>query len=309
MRWTERAVRVRVPASSANLGPGFDSFALALGLHDDVSLSATRNGLQVEVEGECADDVPRDEGHLVVRAARAAFEVLGFHPPGLRLRCRNAVPHGRGLGSSAAAIVSGVVGARELVERSEPGAAAVLDREALLRLATDLEGHPDNVAAALFGGFTVAWTEPTGARAVRLDPVVSAVALIPADPMSTIVARSLLPGQVRHDDAAANSARAGLLVLAMTARPDLLLAATKDRLHQEHRETAMPQSLSLLRRLRAAGHAAVLSGAGPSVLVLGDPAEIGSPPRAEVVAGLVAAAPGWAAWPLEVDLGGARTVE
>ena len=309
MRWAERAVRLHVPASSANLGPGFDSFGLALGLHDEVSLSAARSGLEVAVEGECADDVPRDERHLVVRAARAAFEVLGGHPPGLRLRCRNTVPHGRGLGSSAAAIVAGVVGAKVLAERSEPGAGAALDGEALLRLAAGLEGHPDNVAAALLGGFTLAWTGSSGTHAVRLEPVVSAVALVPPGLVPTSVARSLLPDQVRHDDAAANGARCGLLVLAMTARPDLLFPATEDRLHQGYRAAAMPQTLSVVQRLRASGHAAVISGAGPTVLVLGDPAEIGSPPRAEVVADMISAAPGWAAWPLALDSRGARVVE
>ncbi|CAN5756673.1 homoserine kinase [soil metagenome] len=305
MRWTETPVAVRTPASSANLGPGFDSFGLALALHDDVEVAVTPAGLHVDVAGEGAHEVPRDEQHLVVRAARATFDALGKQPPGLRLRCRNRVPHGRGLGSSAAAIVAGVVAARALVENSEPGAGAGLDADAALLLAAELEGHPDNVAAALLGGCTLAWTEQAGARAIRLDPVVSAVVLVPARPLSTELARGLLPAQVPHRAAVANSARAALLTVAMTTRPDLLLAATEDLLHQDYREPAMPASLALVRRLRTAGRAAVVSGAGPAVLVLVAATAAGAPPAAGLVGELAGAAPGWQPQPLAVDMDGA----
>ncbi len=308
MRWTDRPVTVTVPATSANLGPGFDSLGLAVALRDEVSVEVVGSGLHVEAEGEGSGVVPLDERHLVVRAARAAFEALGRQPPGLRLRCRGVVPHGRGLGSSACAIVAGVAAARELVERSEPGAGAALDEAGALLLASALEGHPDNVAAALLGGLTIAWAGPGGPRAVRLDPAVSAVALVPPQPLSTAVARALLPDQVSHRDAAANSGRAGLLVAALTARPDLLLPATEDRLHQEHRAPAMPDTLRVVRRLRDAGHAAVVSGAGPSVLVLCDPGLAGAPPRADIVDVVAGAAPGWRSLPLAVDLAGPRVL-
>lgn len=308
MPWSEQPVTVRVPASSANLGPGFDSLGLALSLYDEVVLQGAARGLHVAVEGECAAQLPRDDRHLVVHAARAAFVAMGVRPPGLRLACRNAVPHGRGLGSSAGAIVSGVVAARELVARSEPEAAAALDDAGALRLASGLEGHPDNVAAALFGGLTVAWTGSDGIRAVRLEPVVSAVVLVPTEPVSTTVTRGLLPEQVPHADAAANSARTGLLVAALTARPELLLAATEDRLHQRYRGPAMPQALRLVETLRSAGHAAVVSGAGPSVLVLCDPAAAGSPPGPDVVETIAVTATGWRVLPLDVDLDGVRVL-
>ncbi len=309
MRWSERPVVVEVPATAANLGPGFDSFGLALSLLDRVSLAAAPAGLVVDVEGEGADVVPRDEQHLVVRAARAGFESLGAEPPGLRLWCRNAVPQGRGLGSSASAIVAGLVAARALVERSEPGAGRVVDDGDLLRLAARLEGHPDNVAAALLGGLTVAWPEPEGARAVRLEAAVSAVVLVPAEAVSTGLARGLLPQQVSHEDAAANSGRAGLLVVALTGRPDLLLPATEDRLHQDFREPVMPASLRLVHRLRAEGLAAVVSGAGPSVLVLREPAPAGPLSNEALVEALRVEAPGWTVRVLAVDNDGARTVD
>ncbi len=309
MHWSDQPVAVEVPATAANLGPGFDSFGLALGLHDRVSLAAAPAGLVVDVEGEGAAAVPRDEQHLVVRAARAAFDLLGAQPPGLRLWCRNAVPQGRGLGSSASAIVAGLVAARALVERSEPGAGRVLDDPELLRLAARLEGHPDNVAAALLGGLTLAWPESEGARAVRLEATVSAVLLVPAEAVSTRLARGMLPRQVGHEDAAANSARAGLLVVALTGRPELLLPATEDRLHQDFREPVMPASLRLVRRLRADGLAAVVSGAGPSVLVLREPVPRGPLSNEALVEALRVEVPGWTVQVLAVDNDGARTVD
>jgi len=305
VRWSEQPVTVEVPASAANLGPGFDSFGLALSLRDRVEVEATSSGLEVEVDGAGAEDVPRDESHLFVRAMYAAFDALGARPGGLRLRCRNRVPHGRGLGSSAAAIVAGLVAARELARRSGAPTDA-LDDAALLQLATDLESHPDNIAAALLGGFTVAWWGRDRVRAVRLEPDVSVLVVVPADSVPTAVTRQLLPDQVSHRDAAANSARAGLLVAAMTGLPELLHAATEDRLHQDYREPALPASLRLVRTLRAAGHAAVVSGAGPAVLVLRGGAD--GPPGGELTDVLAAEAPGWTPLPLDADLVGARVL-
>jgi homoserine kinase len=258
---------VRVPASSANLGPGFDSLGLALRLYDVVSLTATDGGLEVVVEGEGAGDVPLTEAHLVVRAVRAAFDVAGVAQPGLHLVCRNDIPHGRGLGSSAAAVVAGVVAARACL--ADP---SCLGDDAVLALASEFEGHPDNAAAALFGGATVAWDDAGGApRAARIElhEGLDAVLCVPGTDLPTSHARTLLPPLVPHADAAFNASRAALLTLALSRRPDLLLPATEDRLHQAQRGPAMPGTEALLLAVRARGEAAVVSGAGPSVLVLG----------------------------------------
>ena len=262
-----RAATVRVPATSANLGPGFDSLGLALGVHDVVRVEAAPSGLEVTVHGEGAGAVPTTEQHLVVRAVRGAFDHLGLRQPGLRLTCHNAIPHGRGLGSSAAAVVAGLVAARGLLE--DPG---TLDDATVLSLATAFEGHPDNAAAALLGGCTISWIADSGLpRADRvevradLDPVVC----VPVVELSTHTARAMLPTTVPHGDAAFNAGRAALLVQALTRRPELLLEATHDRLHQAQRAPAMPESAELLHRVREHAGAAVVSGAGPSVLVLG----------------------------------------
>jgi homoserine kinase len=257
-------VRVAAPATSANLGPGFDSFALALELRDVVEAQVGTGGIQVDVTGEGSADLPRDETHLVARATRAALDSVGVPQPGLRLRCRNAIPQGRGLGSSAAAIVSGI----RLADALLGGGAFSADRA--LALASEFEGHPDNVAACLLGSFTLARVDPEGPRAVRLEvhPDIGAALFIPPFELSTALARGLLPPEVSHRVASANAARAALLVAALTARPDLLHAATADALHQDFRRPAMPETLALVDALRAAGEAAVVSGAGPTVLVL-----------------------------------------
>lgn len=265
--FVDGVVRVSVPATSANLGPGFDSLGLALSLHDELEAEVVGDGLVVEVEGAGADGVPRDETHLVVRAMRAAFDLMGEQPPGLRLSCHNRIPHARGLGSSSAAIVAGVVLARALVA----GGQLLASDEALLDLAADLEGHPDNVAPAFLGGFVISGREDERWFAVRagVDPRITAVAFVPPTGVETTVARGLLPANVPHADAAANSGRAALLVAALTGQPEHLLAATRDWLHQDQREPAMPATLALVRRLRADGVPAVVSGAGPTVLAFG----------------------------------------
>lgn len=268
MRLGADHVRVRVPATSANLGPGFDALGVALTLHDEVEVRALgTSGVTVEVTGEGAGEVPDDESHLVVQALRTALDHVGAPQTGLHLTCRNAIPHGRGLGSSAAAVVAGIVAARALV--ADP---AALDDATALALATAMEGHPDNAAPALLGGATVAWTDTrTGSvDAVRVavhDDVVP-VAVVPATHLSTKAARGVLPATVPHGDAAFQAGRAALLVEALGRRPDLLLAATEDRLHQEYRRSVMRDSLALVDVLRAAGVAAVVSGAGPTVLAL-----------------------------------------
>jgi homoserine kinase len=266
------SVEVRVPASSANLGPGFDSVGLALGLWDTCTATVTDEpGLRIEVAGEGAVEVPRDATHLVHRTMVRAWEELGVAPPaGLSLQCVNEVPHGRGLGSSATAIVTGVVAAQALhaVCREvtyQP------DLAFANRLAAGLEGHPDNSSASVFGGLTLSWSEePGGIQSLRLRPHadVEPVVAVPSDQLSTAKARSVLPTHIRHADAALNSARTALLVHALTDDPAYLLPATREWLHQEARRESFAPSMALVDRLRALGHAAVISGAGPSVLVL-----------------------------------------
>lgn len=264
MSFVEGSVRVSVPATSANLGPGFDCLGLALSLRDELTAEVVEGSLRVTVEGEGAAEVSRDSSHLVVRAMHAAFEAMGVAAPAVHLACRNAIPHGRGLGSSSAAIVGGLALARALVA----GGTLLLDDDAVFRLAADLEGHPDNVAPAFYGGFVISGREGDRWFAARsgVDPRVSAVVLVPPTPLSTSVARRLLPASVSHDDAAANAGRTALLVAALSGQPEHLLAATRDFVHQHYREPAMPETLGLVRALRHEGVPAVVSGAGPSVL-------------------------------------------
>jgi homoserine kinase len=260
-------VRVSVPATSANLGPGYDSLGLALSIRDELEAEVVGTGLYVEVRGAGADDVPRDESHLVVRAMRATFDLMGARPLGLRLSCHNVIPHARGLGSSSAAIVAGVTLARGLVA----GGGLLVDDEALFRLAARLEGHPDNVAPALHGGFVISGHDDDY-YAVRsaVDPRIEVVVFVPPTPVATEVARGLLPAEVPHADAAADAGRAALLVAALAGQPEQLFRATRDYLHQDYRRAAMPESLALIDSLRADGLAAVVSGAGPTVLAFID---------------------------------------
>ncbi|ASN52317.1 homoserine kinase [Sinomonas sp. R1AF57] len=261
-------VTVRVPATSANLGPGYDSLGLALALYDTVTVETTDDGsLAFELSGEGADTLPRDETHLVVRTLDAALARLGYTRSGLLLRAENVSPHGRGLGSSASATVAAVLAAAALVEPADQP-----DRAWVLQLCSEIEGHPDNVAPAIFGSLALSWQEGEAFRtavAEVVDTVVPIVA-IPDFELSTELARSLLPSSIPHHAAAANSGRAALLVHALTKDPSLLLPATEDYLHQSYRSTAMEPSARLIQRLRAEGHAAVVSGAGPTVLALAD---------------------------------------
>jgi homoserine kinase len=306
MTWPDEPVTVRVPATSANLGPGFDSFGLALSLHDTVRAQVLSAGLDVQVTGAGADELDRGERHLVVRAIRAAFDAIGRQPPGLLVHCRNGVPQGYGLGSSAAAIVAGLVAARALAVSA--GGAEPLPDQALLELACELEGHPDNVAACLCGGLTVAWATDTGVRAARLTPLagLAPVLCIPAEPLPTVVARQALPAQIPHAGAAANSARAALLIAALTGRPELLLPGTEDFLHQSYRAATMPGTTSLIARLRLEGIAAVVSGAGPAVLALTMAGERAGNGRVAQIA--AQAAEPWQVLPLAVDTQGAQLV-
>lgn len=294
------AVRVEVPASSANLGPGFDSAGLALGLYDELIAMATDDeGVLVEVAGEGAGAVPLDDTHLVVRSMALGFDWLGVRPAGFVLRCVNAVPQGRGLGSSASAIIGGLVMARGMVD---DGAERMTDAD-LLQIALGVESHPDNLSAALFGGFTVAWLEADGfGDCMRLDvhPDIHPVVLVPGSELATSMARAILPEQVSFADASANLSRYALLVLAMTQDPRRLMTATEDRLHQAARSAVYPDSVALVGRLRDAGVPAVISGAGPSVLALSSE---------EVATGLLATElEGWRAMSVPVSATGARVL-
>jgi homoserine kinase len=263
-----RTVEVRVPATSANLGPGFDTLGLALSVYDELTVSSL-DGPQIDiaVEGTGADEIPTDESNLILRTIRYAYEAVGRKAPGIRIRARNGIPHGRGLGSSGSAVVAGLLAAKGLLE----GVATFSDAD-LLRLATEIEGHPDNVAPALFGGLTIAWTddETPWHKKLLVHRGVSPLVFVPDRTMSTSTARSVLDPAVSREDAVFNVSRSALLIAALTQSPDLLMAATEDRLHQNSRAAAMPETDSLVRTLRAAGFAAVVSGAGPSVLVLAD---------------------------------------
>ena len=264
-------IQVSVPASSANLGPGFDALGLALEIRDIyIAQILDEEVFDVDVTGEGAEEVKKDGKHLVIKAMMRGFEFMGGKPRGIALRALNQIPHGRGLGSSAAAIVGGLNLARSLVLS---GSSLMTDDD-LIALATDLEGHPDNVSAAALGGATVSWIEnrvgvPTGcASRISVDQSIRALLLIPNTQLSTGKARKMLPETIPHVEATINSGRAALLVHALTSRPDLLFAATEDHLHQKYRREGMPKSVDLVTKLRGAGVAAMISGAGPTVLVL-----------------------------------------
>ena len=266
-----KPMQVQVPASTANLGPGFDAFGLALGMHDRYVAQVLDDAiLDIDVTGEGADEVPRNDKNLLVKAMYKGFDFLGGRPKGLAIRALNVNPHGRGLGSSASAIVGGLVLARALVLNGEDHMSDIQ----LLSLATDMEGHPDNVSASLFGGATISWFEvekhKSSAHCVHLnvDPRIQAIAYIPSKALATSKARKMLPEAIPFADAVRNTTNAALMSHALTTRPDLLFTATEDFLHQSYRAEAMPESYALVQKLRGAGIAAFISGAGPTVLAL-----------------------------------------
>lgn len=267
MRIVSDYARVRVPATSGNLGPGFDSMGMAHDLWDDVSVTVTTGPTRVSVLGEGKDTVARDESNLVVRALQAALDYVQAPGAGFELVARNSIPHGRGLGSSAAAVVAGIMLARELIDKPE-----ALDDATVLELATRFEGHPDNAAPAIYGGATLSWMDADRLHTVQLpvNDEVRTTVLVPDRMLATATARSVLPDVVPHADAAFNSARSALLVHALQHAPHKLFAATEDRLHQNYRADSMPESSALMRALRAAGWPAVVSGAGPSLLIFAD---------------------------------------
>ena len=297
-----RRVSVKVPATSANLGPGFDTLGMALSYYDELQVEAVPgNEIFVEVHGEGAGEVPTDGSNLVAKTIAYVFDRYKQTLPGLKLIAHNVIPHGRGMGSSGAAVVSGIMAAKGLLE----GIVEISSSE-LLDIATELEGHPDNVAPALFGGLTIAWEDEFGPHHKKLfvHRGVSPLELVPANKMSTALARSLQPDSVPHDDAVFNVSRSALLIAALTQSPELMMAATEDKLHQEYRAEAMPETNALIQLMRSHGHAAVVSGAGPSVLVLAsDPAE-----RLEAAKLAAEKYPQWQALLLAVDFKGATVI-
>ncbi|WP_227497245.1 homoserine kinase [Planctomonas psychrotolerans] len=298
-----RSVHVKVPATTANLGPGFDTLGLALALYDELDVTVRDEpGATVEVHGVGEGEVPTDETNLVVTAIAHTFAAVGVPMPGVHLVARNSIPHGRGMGSSGAAIVSGIMAAKGLLE-----GIVDIDANNLLRLATEMEGHPDNVAPALFGGLTIAWVTPEGPQHKKLmvHRGVSPLVFVPEATMSTALARSLQPESVPHEDAIFNVSRSALLIAALIQSPELLLAATEDRLHQDYRAAAMPETNGLITMLREHGLAAVVSGAGPSLLVLGS-----DPSQRLTAAELVSrhAETPWQALMLAVDFKGATVI-
>lgn len=300
-----RRVQVKVPATTANLGPGFDTLGMALTIGDELIVTAVKaSGIIVEVHGVGAGEVATDETNLIARSLAHAFASKGIPVPGLHFEAHNVIPHGRGLGSSGAAIVAGVMAAKGLLE----GIAEFSSSE-LLALATDMEGHPDNIAPSLFGGLTIAWMTDQGPKHKKLSVHrgVSLVVAVPDDAsMSTSLARSLQPETVPHKDAIFNLSRSALLIAALIQSPELLFEATEDRLHQNYRASAMKDTDALLQSLRKLGFAAVVSGAGPSVLVL-----CSDPSQRLGVAEVVAAHAGgkWTSHMLTVDERGATVEE
>ena len=297
-----RVVQVKVPATSANLGPGFDTLGLAQSFYDELQVEVVAGSeVTVEVHGEGAGEVPTDGSNLVATTIKYVFDRYQQPMPGLKLIAHNVIPHGRGMGSSGAAVVSGIMAAKGLLE----GIVEIPTSE-LLDIATELEGHPDNVAPALFGGLTIAWEDESGPHHKKLfvHRGVSPLELVPAHKMSTALARSLQPESVPHDDAVFNVSRSALLIAALTQSPELMMAATEDRLHQDYRAKAMPETYELIQLMRSHGHAAVVSGAGPSVLVLAsDPAE-----RLDAVKLAAEKYPQWQALLLAVDFKGATVI-
>jgi homoserine kinase len=264
-------IQVQVPATSANLGPGFDCLGLALTMHDRYMAQVMDEpGVDIDVTGEGAESIPTTDKNLVIKAMYKGFDFLGGRPRGIALRQLNVIPHGRGLGSSAAAIVGGLALARGLVL----GGNERMSNEDMLNIANKMEGHPDNVSAAIFGSANLAWQESQRGHVVaqalnfEVDPRIGALAFVPSTEFSTSKARKMLPESIPHSDAVKNSSNVAVLVQALQSRPDLLLGATEDYLHQSYRKDAMPNSYALMTKLRKAGVAAFISGAGPAVMVL-----------------------------------------
>ncbi len=260
-------VRVQVPATTANLGPGFDCLGMALKFYNIVEMVRLASGLVIEVHGEGVQDIARDESNVVYRAAMYLFKQVGFDPGGLRIRLINNIPVARGLGSSASAIVGGLVAANILSGNR-------LSYRELLTMASQLEGHPDNVAPALLGGIVISTMVEGEVRYVKIDPPagLKAAVVIPDFHLTTRAAREVLPQHVSLTDAVFNLGRVALLVAALQqGKLDLLATAMEDRLHQPYRASLVPGMKKVLAAARLAGARGVcLSGAGPTLIAFAD---------------------------------------
>jgi homoserine kinase len=261
------AVKVRIPATVANLGPGFDALGVAIQMHLEIEIEPRRDSVDVTVEGEGAESLPQDETNLVIRSMNEFFDHVGRRPPGFAVRVKNPIPLGAGLGSSAAAVVGGLFAARALTGRSVP-------QVDMVRLATRIEGHPDNIMPALLGGLVVCYAgdDDEETRSFRLDPSDRLVPIVavPKRGFSTQEARKALPDDVSFADAQFTASRAALLVAALTsgAGADVLADAMHDRLHEPHRLKLMPETAAVHAEIRAGGLPVALAGAGPSLLVV-----------------------------------------
>lgn len=273
------AVKVRIPATVANLGPGFDALGIAVQMHLEVEIEPRRDSIEIMVEGEGAETLPEDETNLVIKAMNQFFDFVGRRPPGYSVRVKNPIPLASGLGSSAAAVVGGLFAARAVTGRNVP-------QTEMIRLAVEMEGHPDNIMPALLGGLVVCYGDGTdGSRYLRLEPSERLVPIIavPKKGFSTQKARQALPSDVSFADAQFTASRAALLVGAMMtgAGADVLAEAMDDRLHEPHRLKLMSETAAVHRELRKAGLAVALAGAGPSLLVVVPRPEVAT--RAEQV--------------------------
>ena len=297
-----RKASVKVPASSANLGPGFDTLGLALSLYDHVEVEVVESGLEVVVSGEGEGEVPLDERHLVVKALRAALKAADVTAPGLRVVCTNAIPQSRGMGSSASAAAGGVAAANGLADFA-------LDNDTMVQLASTFEGHPDNAAASILGAGIVSWTNTPidgrtapqyFARRIEVHPDIKATAFIPDFHASTEAVRRVLPSDISHLDARFNVSRTAVMTVALRDDPSLLWEGTRDRMHQTYRAEVLPVTAEWVNRLRNLGYPAYLSGAGPTIMVLStNPVE----------RSLVEEAQGRGMKVLELDVAGPVTVE
>lgn len=261
-------MKVHVPATTANVGCGFDCVGIALDWYDEVELTLGGDGLRIDVEGEGAQSVPRDDRHLVVASIRRGLEEWGDGVlPAMHLRCHNTIPHARGLGSSAAAIVAGLALAWGIARDDAPSLAE------LARVSSLMEGHADNAAAAVYGGATLGWIEGdrVDVQSLSTHADLSTKVWVPEFEVPTRTARAVLPETVSRADAVVQAANAATLILALERRPDLLLRATRDRLHEPYRADLMKPSFSLIGSLRDLGVPAVISGAGPTVFAIGTP--------------------------------------
>lgn len=261
------AVKVRVPATVANLGPGFDALGVAVQMHLEVDIEPRRDSVDIFIEGEGAEQLPADETNLVIRSMNTFFDHVGRRPPGFAVHVKNPIPLGSGLGSSAAAVVGGLFAARAVTSQTVP-------QSEMIELATSLEGHPDNIMPAFLGGLVVCYRGQDGGelRSYRLVPSSRLVPIlaVPAEGFSTAKARKALPADVAFSDAQFTASRAALLVAAMSggAGSDVLAEAMNDRLHEPHRLKLMPETAAVHSELRDAGLAVALAGAGPSLLLV-----------------------------------------